>query len=338
MRLPRIAALLLSTLTAIQCGGSTAAPGATSGVSGVSLTAASIIVGASGQGTVTITPAAPAAGASVTLSSSNPSVASVPATLAIASGTSSAPFAITAIGAGTATFTATMNGSSGQSAVLTVAARAVTLASISLDPSGLVGGDSARGTATLTGAAPAGGAVVTLTGSDAVTMPPSVTVPAGSTTAVFTIQTRSVASATSSTITGSYGGASASAVLAITSPTVANASFGVSGPTESETCTMGNGGSTLNCTFNGSTSTAPGTIVAWDWTYTVAKTFSQTTAGAVLSQPAVNCSLLPSPPLTNGATSFPLTVTLKIHDSLGNVSAVAVDSSARVIPTGACGF
>jgi hypothetical protein len=337
MRLPTITALLLSTLTAIQCGGSTAAPSAASAVSGVSLTAASVIVGASGQGTVNITPAAPAGGASVTLSSSNPAVASVPAALAIAAGSSSAPFAITAVAAGTATFTATMNGSSGQSAVLTVGAR-VALASISLDPSSLVGGDSARGTATLTGAAPAGGAVVTLSGGDAVTIPPSVTVPAGSAVAVFSIQTRSVASATASTIAGSYGGASVSAVLSIASPTFANASFGVSGPTESETCTMANGGSTLNCTFNGSTSTAPGTIVAWDWTYTVATTFAQTTASAVLSQPTVNCSLLPSPPLTNGATSFPLTVTLKVHDSLGNVSAVAVDNSARVIPNGACGF
>ena len=57
---------------------------------------------------------------------------------------------------------------------------------------------------------------------------------------------------------------------------------------------MSNSGNTLNCTFNGSTSTAPGTITAWDWTYKVAATFAQTTTGPVLTMPAVNCSLMPA--------------------------------------------
>src|SRR3989442_2759423 len=43
---------------------------------------------------------------------------------------------------------------------------------------------------------------------------------------------------------------SASAVLPVTRPTVATANFGISGPTETETCTMTNNGNTLNCTFN----------------------------------------------------------------------------------------
>jgi hypothetical protein len=94
----------------------------------------------------------------------------------------------------------------------------------------------------------------------------------------------------------------------------------------------------MNCTFNGGTSTAPGTITAYDWTYTVAGTFSQTTTGAVLTNPAVNCSLLPPPPMPAGTTSFPLIVKLKIHDSLGNVSAETVNSGARVLPQGVCGF
>jgi len=127
-------------------------------------------------------------------------------------------------------------------------------------------------------------------------------------------------------------------VLSITRPTVATASFGVSGPSETETCTMSDAGNTLNCTFNGSTSTAPGTINAWDWSYTVATTFSQTTSGPVLTMPAVNCSFLPPPPLPAGAQWFTLIVKLKIHDSLGNVSAEAVDNGARLLPQGVCGF
>jgi hypothetical protein len=99
-----------------------------------------------------------------------------------------------------------------------------------------------------------------------------------------------------------------------------------------------NNGANIECTFNGSTSTAPGTIVAWDWTYTVATTISQTTTGALLANPSTNCAFLPRPPLPAGNSSFPMTVTLRVHDSLGNVSAVKVDSGARVLPGGMCGF
>jgi hypothetical protein len=213
------------------------------------------------------------------------------------------------------------------------------LSSMSLSSSSVVGGNTVNGTAVLTGAAPTGGAVVSLSGSDsAVIVPASVTVPAGSASATFTIGTRAVGGTISTTISGSYGGASASAVLSVTRPTGATASFGVSGPSETETCTMADNGNTLNCTFNGSTSTAAGTITAYDWSYTVATAFSQTTSGPVLTMPSVNCSFLPPPPLPAGASWFTLVVKLKIHDSLGNVSAEAVDSGARLLPQGVCGF
>ncbi len=129
-------------------------------------------------------------------------------------------------------------------------------------------------------------------------------------------------------------------MLSVTPPTVATASFGVTGATETETCALANSGNTINCTFNGSTSTAPGTIVAWDWTYGVKTTFSQTTSGPVLTNPAVNCSLIPSPPLPAAPADqwFTMTVTLKVHDSLGNVSAVVTDKVVRLFPQGVCGF
>ena len=127
-----------------------------------------------------------------------------------------------------------------------------------------------------------------------------------------------------------------SVTVSVMPPTVATASFGVAGPTETETCSMANGGNTLNCTFNGSTSTAPGTIVAWDWTYGVpgATMFSQRTTGAVLTQPAVNCSFLPAPPLPAAPADqfFKLTVTLKVTDSLGNVSARGQQPECPGIP------
>jgi hypothetical protein len=127
-------------------------------------------------------------------------------------------------------------------------------------------------------------------------------------------------------------------MLSVTRPTVATASFGVSGPSVTDTCTLTNNGNTIDCTFDGSTSTAPGTIVAWNWTYTVATTFSQTTSGPQLSMPSVNCSLIPPPPLPSGVQWFGMTVTLQVRDNLGNVSAVVADSGVRLLPQGVCGF
>ena len=85
------------------------------------------------------------------------------------------------------TVTATY-GSATQAATLAVAPVPVvaTLASVSLNPASVVGGASSTGTVTLSSAAPAGGAVVALASSNmsaAPTVPGSVTVAAGATTA-----------------------------------------------------------------------------------------------------------------------------------------------------------
>src|SRR5262249_44804415 len=133
-------------------------------------------------------------------------------------------------------------------------------------------------------------------------------------------------------------GASSSATLSVTKTTVATAVFGVTGPTTTETCEMADSGATLNCTFNGSPSTAPGNIPAYDWTYSVAKTFSQTTSGAILSKPTVDCSFMPPPPLPSGTMWLTLTVTLVVHDDQGNVSTKTVDGGARLFPHGTCGY
>jgi hypothetical protein len=204
--------------------------------------------------------------------------------------------------------------------------------------SSVVGGSSVTGTVTLTGAAPAGGAVVSLSGGDPVTVPMSVSVPAGSGSATFTIATRAVGGTIPATIGASYGGVSASVMLSVTRPTIATANFGVGGPTGTDTCTLTNGGTMIDCTFNGSTSTAPGTITAWDWSYGVATTFMQTTTGPQLMMPAANCGLLPPPPLPAGVSWFTMVVTLQIHDNLGNVSAVAMDTGVRLFPQNVCGF
>jgi hypothetical protein len=48
--------------------------------------------------------------------------------------------------------------------------------------------------------------------------------------------------------------------------------------------------------------------------------------------------MLPAPPLPDGVPWFEMKITLKIHDDQGNVSAVAIEDSARLLPQGVCGF
>jgi len=289
------------------------------------------------QGTITLSAAAPTGVVTIALASSNTAVATVVPSLAVAAGATTASIVVTAVAQGSATITATLNGSSMTSPTLT-ATSAVALASLSLSASSVVGGNPVTGTVTLTGAAPAGGAVVSLSAGDPVTVPASVTVPGGSASASFMATTRGAGGTIPATITASYGGGSKSATLSVTPPTQATANFGVTGPNESDTCTLTNSGNTLNCTFNGSTSTAPGTIVEWDWTFGVAKTFSQNTSSAVLTMPAVDCSIVPAPPLPANTTWFTMTVTLIVKDNQGNVSTAAVNNGVRLFPQGTCGY
>ena len=95
------------------------------------------------------------------------------------------------------------------------AARPLTLALI---PTSVTGGGVSTGTVTLGSAAPSGGAVVTLSSSNTsvATVPPTVAVAEGSTTATFTVNTSAVTSSTSVTISATYG-TTQTATLTVTS-------------------------------------------------------------------------------------------------------------------------
>jgi hypothetical protein len=81
------------------------------------------------------------------------------------------------------------------------------LAQVTVNPAIVVGGASAQGTVTLSGPAPAGGAVVSLASSDpSATVPLTVTVPANAFSATFTITTTAVGAVTQPNISGSYSG------------------------------------------------------------------------------------------------------------------------------------
>ena len=102
----------------------------------------------------------------------------------------------------------------------TVAAAAA-LSAVSLSPATVQGGANASATVTLTGPAPAGGAVVSLTSSNtaAATVPANVTVPAGATSAATSsVATSAVSTTTTSVISATYSGATRTATLTVTAP------------------------------------------------------------------------------------------------------------------------
>ena len=160
----------------------------TTAMASVTLSPANVTGGGNSAATVTLTAAAPAGGALVTLTSSNANAATVPASVTVAAGATTANFAVASktVSAGTVvTLTGTYNGTS-KTAALTVNPA---LATITLNPSVLTGGAGSNGTVTLFNAAPTGGALVTLaSGNTNVSkVPASVTVPAGATSATFAV-------------------------------------------------------------------------------------------------------------------------------------------------------
>jgi hypothetical protein len=96
------------------------------------------------------------------------------------------------------------------------------LSSITVSPTSVIGGNSSTGTLTLTRAA-ASNVVVTLSSNNAsATVPLSVTVPQGATTASFSIGTTPVASSTVASISAVYNGVTKTATLTITQPTLSS--------------------------------------------------------------------------------------------------------------------
>lgn len=188
----------------------------------LTLNPTSVIGGNSSTGTVTLSGPAPTGGAQVVLSSSNTTVAHVPASVTVAAGATSATFTVStsAVGASTAVTISGAYGGVSRTASLTVQPvppPAPTLTSLTLNPTSVVGGfQSSRGTVTLSAPAPAGGVQVILSSSNgAASVPASVFIPAGASSASFTVNTSAVLMSTSATISAQYNGATRTATLGV---------------------------------------------------------------------------------------------------------------------------
>src|SRR5262245_28581545 len=181
-------------------------------VSSITANVANLKGGEGGVGSVNLAAPVPVVGGlSVALSTNHPELfSSLPTSVFLGSGSTSGGFAFVTNTAASASTPVTITASYGASSAnlsLTVgppSSAAPPLTSIALSPTSVDGGTSSSGTVTLASAAPAGGAVVQLfSGNTSVaTVPASVTVSAGATSATFSIATSSVPATTSASIGG----------------------------------------------------------------------------------------------------------------------------------------
>jgi hypothetical protein len=146
----------------------------------------------------------------VTISTNHPELfSSLPSSVTVFTGSTTGSFAFVtskSVSASTAVTLSIAYGTSAASLTLTVnppASATPPLVAVTLAPTAVDGGTSSTGTVTLQSAAPAGGAVVQLFSSDAAaTVPASVTVPAGASSATFPVTTTSVSTETAVVISG----------------------------------------------------------------------------------------------------------------------------------------
>jgi len=225
---PAFAALTASDFEVVKLGW-TPSPGGGGSVAVASLgvSPSSVVGGQSSTGTVTLSGPAAAGGAVVVLASANANVVSVPLSASVAAGATSVSFPITtsAVTASTLVGITASYGGASKTAALTASPApppppppaGPKVSSLGLKPSTVVGGAKSTGTVRLSAAAPAGGAVVTLTSSKPARalVPSSVTVPAGKSSATFSISTARATAGSSAVISATLGGATKTATLSI---------------------------------------------------------------------------------------------------------------------------
>jgi hypothetical protein len=183
---------------------------------------------------------APSTTTPIALASSNPAVAPVPKSITMPANIAWTQFQMQA-GQTTAQTAATITASlNGKSASGTLTVQPTTLKSLTISPSSITGGTQSWAIVMLTGQAPPGGAIVTLSSdSSAVTPPPSVFVDPGQFSLSFPLDTHSVESAMTATVTATWNGQDASASVTLL-PGVAPTAISLS-----PTSTVGLGGSSF---------------------------------------------------------------------------------------------
>lgn len=161
-------------------------------LTGLTMNPVQVNPGGSSTGTVTIDSPAPTGGLAIALASSLSTV-TVPSSVTVAAGSTTATFTASAsssAGAGSATITASLGG---DSLTATLEIQSARLNAITINPAMVMGGENATATVSLTGSAPTGGLAVSLRSNRAsASVPATVTVPGGQSSATFTVTTTKV--------------------------------------------------------------------------------------------------------------------------------------------------
>ena len=155
---------------------------------------------------VTLSGVAPASGTTLTVTASNGAI-SIPSPIKVAAGKSTATFVGTSSAVSSVTECTVRVAASGEYIDTVVVVRPTVVKTLVISPGLVVGGSKATVTVTLTEAAPVGGASVNLEStSPRFEVPSFVTIPAGKTTAVLSIQTPAVSTVESVQVAAKLGG------------------------------------------------------------------------------------------------------------------------------------
>ena len=191
----------------------------------VTVSPTSVLGGNTATGTVTLSGPAPTGGRIVDLSS-NLAAATVPVSVTVAAGASTATFSVATTSIATnaiATLSATNNG---VTVTTSLTVRGPAPISVTLSPTSVAGGKSSVATISIEAPAPAGGVVVALSSSIAdATVPASVTIPAGAIKASVTVSTRPVLANVSASIRAAVNGVTKSGTLVIAAPVIRSVTF-----------------------------------------------------------------------------------------------------------------
>ncbi len=190
------------------------------GTLNLSISPSAANVGDTITGTISLIGSAPTGGATITLESTNPEAATVPATVFIPGGQASATFSVATFDVETDT-AITFNASYlNQVSSANLLLRRTWVQSVTLDAFHVVGGDARLGTVTLVRPAPSGGIEVQLSSSSPITagVPETVLVTEGETSETFVVTTAAVSADVPVLVTAAANGGSRSVPLLVRPP------------------------------------------------------------------------------------------------------------------------
>lgn len=234
-------------------------------------------------GTVRLTHPAPIGGVVVSMTDNGPELAVNPNVI-VASGHITQNFTITTYAVNASVVRTVTASRAGRTATFDVTIVPLTIASFTIAPSGVVGGNSATGTVTLNAPAPPSGVTVSLAANSTVLqVPATLTIPEGSISGTFPVTTSTTSVQVTRTVSMTFKGQKMTRNLVILPADIASISVAPStvkgGLSATATIKLnGNAGSSfvVNASSNGPEVIVPATVTVpygkYEWTFTVRTT------------------------------------------------------------------